>query len=64
MQDVCYNALRKLKGKPVESPGRHRAIRGHEHISEVVLVDQSAIGKTTRSNAASYVGALDRNNFV
>ncbi len=59
VQDVCYNALRKLKGKPVESPGRHRAIRGHEHISEVVLVDQSAIGKTTRSNAASYVGALD-----
>lgn len=59
VQDVCYNALRKLKGKPVESPGRHRTIHGHEHLSEVVLVDQSAIGKTTRSNAASYVGALD-----
>jgi excinuclease ABC subunit A len=59
MQDVCYNALRKLKGRPAETPGRHRGIRGHEHISDVVLVDQSPIGKTTRSNAASYVGALD-----
>ncbi len=59
MQDVGYHALRKLKGRPVEPPGRHRAIRGHEQIQDVVLVDQSPIGKTTRSNPASYVGALD-----
>ena len=58
MQDVVYNALRKLKGKPVETPGKHRTVRGHENIQDVVLVDQSAIGKTTRSNPASYVGAL------
>ena len=57
MQTVLYNGLRKLKGRPVETPGEHRAITGHEHIDEVVLVDQSAIGKTTRSNPASYVGA-------
>ncbi|HET8761435.1 MAG TPA: excinuclease ABC subunit UvrA, partial [Nitrospiria bacterium] len=58
MQDVLYRALRKLKGRPTEPPGQHRAIRGHERIADVVLVDQSAIGKTTRSNPASYVGAF------
>lgn len=58
LQDVCYNAIRKLKHKPVDDPGAYREIRGHDAFSEVVLVDQSPIGKTTRSNPASYVGAL------
>ncbi|MBI5184872.1 MAG: excinuclease ABC subunit UvrA [Nitrospinae bacterium] len=59
IHDVCYNALRKIKGRPVDSPGRHREIQGHEHIGDVVLVDQSPMGKTARSNPASYVGAFD-----
>ncbi len=59
VQDVLYCALRKAKGKPTEAPGPHRALRGHERIADVVLVDQSPIGRTTRSNPASYVGALD-----
>ncbi len=58
VQDVLYNALAKLKGRPKEAPGSHRAIRGHELIEDVLLVDQLPIGKTTRSNPASYVGAL------
>jgi excinuclease ABC subunit A len=60
VQDVLYNALRKIKKRPVDIPGSHRAILGHDLIDDVVLVDQSPIGKTTRSNPASYVGALDR----
>jgi excinuclease ABC subunit A len=59
IQDVLHPALLKLKGKPSEAPGAHRALRGHEAVSEVVLVDQTPIGKTTRSNPASYVGAFD-----
>jgi excinuclease ABC subunit A len=65
MQDVLVPALRKAKGKPTESPGSHRALRGADKVSDVVFVDQSPIGKTTRSNPASYVGAFDeiRNLF-
>jgi excinuclease ABC subunit A len=59
IQDVLYNALCKLKHKPDEPAGRHRAIVGHEKIEDVVMVDQSPIGRTTRSNPASYVGAFD-----
>ncbi|MBM3341856.1 MAG: excinuclease ABC subunit A, partial [Betaproteobacteria bacterium] len=59
VQDVLYTALLKAKGKPSEAPGAHRALIGHEHIHEVVMVDQSPIGRTTRSNPASYVGAFD-----
>jgi excinuclease ABC subunit A len=59
VEDICYRGLRKLKGRPVDAPGLHRAIRGSEYIDDVMLVDQSPIGKTTRSNPASYVGVLD-----
>jgi excinuclease ABC subunit A len=59
IQDVLYNALIKLRGRLKDAPGHHRAIRGHDRIRDVVLVDQSPIGKTARSNPASYVGAWD-----
>ncbi|MBI1966183.1 MAG: excinuclease ABC subunit UvrA, partial [Betaproteobacteria bacterium] len=59
VQDVLYAALRKAKGQPTEAPGGHRALKGHERVAGVVLVDQAPIGRTTRSNPASYVGALD-----
>ena len=59
VQDVLYPALLKARGKPTETPGVHRGLLGAEKVSEVVMVDQSAIGKTTRSNPASYVGAWD-----
>jgi len=59
VQEVLHAALLKAKGKPTEAPGAHRALKGHERIAEVVMVDQSPIGRTTRSNPASYVGAFD-----
>src|SRR5215468_6015946 len=59
VQDVLHAALLRAKGKPTEAPGAHRELRGHEHIADVVMVDQTPIGRTTRSNPASYVGAFD-----
>ncbi len=65
VQDVLYAALLKIKGKPTETPGAHKALRGHQQVTDVVMVDQTQIGRTTRSNPASYVGAFDaiRNLF-
>ncbi len=57
--DVLYRAACKHRGRAVEAPGEHGAIDGLDALDDVVLVDQSPIGKTTRSNPASYVGAFD-----
>ncbi len=58
VESVIYRALRKHFGRPGEPPGQHRSVRGQRRLADVVLVDQTPIGKTTRSNPASYVGAL------
>ena len=60
MQDVLEPALKKVLGKPTETPGTFRELRGAELIADVVSVDQTPIGRTTRSNPASYVGAFER----
>src|SRR5580692_10842465 len=59
VHDVLFPALLRAKGKPTENPGQHRTLLGAELIDDVVMVDQSRIGRTTRSNPASYVGAFD-----
>jgi len=59
IEGVLYRALCEIKGHPGEVPGAYKAITGHEGIDDAVLVDQSAIGRTTRSTPASYVGAFD-----
>ncbi len=59
VQDTLYHALRKLKGQPTDVPGEHSRITGHQHFDEVVLVDQSPIGKSARSNPVSYTGAFE-----
>ena len=66
LSDIVFRAMARELGKGRELPGAHAGIDGVEHFSDVVFVDQSAIGKTTRSNPASYVGAFDaiRKRFV
>jgi len=59
VQDVLHPALRKRFGKPTETPGAHESIEGAAALGAVVMVDQAPIGRTTRSNPASYVGAFD-----
>lgn len=59
VHDVLYTALRKAKGEAKEPVGAYHSLRGAEHVAEVVLVDQSPIGKTPRSNPVTYVGAFD-----
>jgi len=66
VHDVLLPALKRAKGEPTDNPGRHRALAGMEHVGAVIMVDQSRIGRTTRSNPASFVGAFDaiRNLFA
>ncbi|MGN6579466.1 MAG: excinuclease ABC subunit UvrA [Bordetella sp.] len=59
VQDVLYPALLKYQGKPTEAPGEYDRLLGAEQLADVVMVDQTPIGKTARSNPASYVGAFD-----
>ena len=59
VQDVLFPALARHFGKPTETPGAHDALFGAELLTDAVFVDQSPIGKTARSNPASYVGAFD-----
>ncbi len=59
VNDVLYPAVRRALGKPTESCGAYRAVEGAERFADVVMVDQSPVGKTSRSNPVSYVGAFD-----
>jgi len=59
VEDVLYRALRRKLGQPTEQPGTHETLDTPADLDEVVLVDQSPIGKSARSNPASYVGAFD-----
>ncbi len=59
IQDVLAPALLRHFGKATDSPGAHDRMLGADHLSDVVFVDQSPIGKTARSNPVSYVGAWD-----
>ncbi|WP_353140823.1 excinuclease ABC subunit A [Limnohabitans sp.] len=59
IQDVLTPALLRHFGRATETPGAHDRLLGADYLSDVVFVDQSPIGKTARSNPASYVGAWD-----
>ncbi|MGP1517668.1 MAG: excinuclease ABC subunit UvrA [Ottowia sp.] len=59
IQNVLAPALLRHFGQATEAPGAHERLLGAEQLAGVVFVDQSPIGKTARSNPASYVGAWD-----
>ena len=59
VQDTLYNALSKIKGVPKDIAEAFTSLTGYEHIEDVVLVDQSPIGKSARSNPVSYTGAFE-----
>jgi excinuclease ABC subunit A len=59
VQNILHPALQKAHGKPSDTPGAFDRLTGAERIDAAVLIDQTPIGRTTRSNPASYVGAFD-----
>ncbi|MBS1902632.1 MAG: excinuclease ABC subunit UvrA [Bacteroidetes bacterium] len=59
VHNCLYNGLRKEKGEPVGEVGRFASLQGAEFVGEVVMIDQTPIGKTPRSNPATYVNAFD-----
>ncbi len=60
VNDILYTVLaNKLNGARIV-PGRHRSITGLENLDKVVHVDQSPIGRTPRSNPATYTGVFDK----
>jgi excinuclease ABC subunit A len=58
IEDVLYKGLKKILYDSKEEPGKHEAILGVEYINKVVVIDQSPIGRTPRSNPATYTGAF------
>ncbi len=59
VNDILYTALAKELFRNRTIPGRHRTITGLEHVDKVIHVDQSPIGRTPRSNPATYTGLFD-----
>lgn len=59
VNDILHSALAQRVHRAHTVPGRHRAITGIEHIDKVVQVDQSPIGRSPRSNPATYTGVFD-----
>jgi excinuclease ABC subunit A len=60
VNDILYTTLANELNRARMVPGRHRTITGLEHLDKVVHVDQSPIGRTPRSNPATYTGVWDQ----
>jgi excinuclease ABC subunit A len=59
VNDILYNVLANKLNGARHVPGRHRTVRGLDQLDKVVHVDQSPIGRTPRSNPATYTGVFD-----
>ncbi|MGH9342436.1 MAG: excinuclease ABC subunit UvrA [Terriglobia bacterium] len=58
VNDILYRALAKRLYRALEEPGEHKKITGLEHVDKVIVIDQSPIGRTPRSNPATYTGVF------
>jgi len=59
VHSVLYAGLKKLKSESVGAVGSHREIKGEDFVNHVELIDQTPIGRTPRSNPATYIKAFD-----
>ena len=59
VNEILYKGLNKLVNKSKNPVGKHREIKGYENIDKIVDIDQSPIGRTPRSNPATYTGTFD-----
>ncbi|HWX86636.1 MAG TPA: excinuclease ABC subunit UvrA, partial [Solirubrobacteraceae bacterium] len=59
VNEVLYKAVANRLHRARQRPGKHRAIRGLDQLDKIIAVDQSPIGRTPRSNPATYTGLFD-----
>jgi len=60
INEVLYKAVANKLNRARMRPGTHKRIRGLEHLDKIISVDQSPIGRTPRSNPATYIGLFDQ----
>ena len=58
VNDTLYRSLAKQIYRSKDEPGAHGAVRGIEQLDKVIQIDQSPIGRTPRSNPATYTGVF------
>jgi excinuclease ABC subunit A len=58
-EEILYKAFKRAGSDPQGRPGKYRSIRGLDHLTDVVLVDQRPIGRTPRANLMTYTKAMD-----
>ena len=59
VNEILYKTLAKELNRNKRKPGKHKEIKGIEHLDKVIDIDQSPIGRTPRSNPATYTGVFD-----
>lgn len=59
INEILYKGVASITNKVQEKPGEHKEIRGIENFDKVIDIDQSPIGRTPRSNPATYTGMFD-----
>ncbi|MDO4620259.1 MAG: excinuclease ABC subunit UvrA [Lachnospiraceae bacterium] len=59
INQIVYKRLAKELNRALEIPGKHREIKGIDQLDKVINIDQSPIGRTPRSNPATYTGVFD-----